>query len=167
MKCAIVNKVLAFVAVRAFLTLDVPIRRGAPIDRLRRPVPILNVFVDVVFVQIRQPRVTNQENDNRTDERDDLRTCAQWTKYKDHRRNSCYDLDDGHNNRLIELMVLGGRLTSWVLDCTKGTGGRSAAPHFVQKMSPVSARVPHWAQSLSVTMFRVVSSIKPYHNSTA
>jgi hypothetical protein len=27
-----------------------------------------------------------------------LRTCAQRTKYKDHCRNSCYALDDGHNN---------------------------------------------------------------------
>lgn len=36
-----VNQALAFVAVRAFLTGDVPIRKRAPINRLRRPVPIL------------------------------------------------------------------------------------------------------------------------------
>ena len=64
--------------------------------------------------------------------------------------------------RFTEPMEFGGRLTSWVLDCVKGTTGRRAAPHFLQKMSPVSAGVPHCAQSFSLTMFRVVSSIKSY-----
>jgi hypothetical protein len=32
-------------------------------------------------------------------------------------------------------------------EVTKGTGGRSVAPHFVQKMSPVSAGEPYCVQT--------------------
>jgi hypothetical protein len=45
-------------------------------------------------------------------------------------------------------------------EVTKGTGGRRVAPHFAQKMSPASMRVPHCGQMLSATTFRVASSMK-------
>ena len=49
--------------------------------------------------------------------------------------------------------------TSWVL-CVKGKGGRSAAPHLAQKMSPASTRLPHWGQALSAATLGVALSIK-------
>ena len=47
---------------------------GGPINWLRWPVAILSVFVDVGFIQSGQQPVTDQENDDRNDEREDQ--CA-------------------------------------------------------------------------------------------
>ena len=44
-------------------------------------------------------------------------------------------------------------------EATKETGDRRVAPHFVQKMSPVSAKVPHCVQ----TTFCVMLLIEMYH----
>jgi hypothetical protein len=55
--------------------------------------------------------------------------------------------------------------TSWVL-CVKGKGGRIAAPHLAQKMSPASARLPHWGQILSFFRHRYLELQPPsrtYH----
>lgn len=115
------NKVSAFAVVRAFLTGDVPVGRRALIGRLRRPVPILKLFVDVVLVQISQHRVTNQENGNRTDEGQDI--CVpvlSGQNMKTTAATPAIPLTTFMTVRFIELMALGGRLTSWSFDCTQG-----------------------------------------------